>query len=75
MLEQLSAHLTPSLLEESQSIFSTLKLGQTVDSLSDELQALFTKAAQPYLISWLKYNPVTELKDPRTKKYVCSFCE
>ncbi|MGE7022484.1 alpha/beta hydrolase [Solibacillus cecembensis] len=70
ILEQLSAQLPPSLLEESQSIFSTLKLGQTVDSFNDELQSLFAKTAQPYLISWLKYNPVTELENANTKKYV-----
>ncbi|MEO4055644.1 alpha/beta fold hydrolase [Solibacillus sp. CAU 1738] len=70
ILEQLSAQLPPSLLEESQSIFATLKLGQTVDSISNELQSLFAKASQPYLMSWLKYNPVTELENAKTKKYV-----
>ncbi|MEG0385982.1 MAG: alpha/beta hydrolase [Solibacillus sp.] len=70
ILEQLSSQLPTSLLEESKSIFSTLKSGQRVDSFSNELQSLFAISAQPYLISWLKYNPMIELENANTKKYV-----
>ncbi|MEO7217493.1 MAG: alpha/beta hydrolase [Gemmatimonadaceae bacterium] len=43
-------------------ILDSLSAGKTVDSTPPVLAALFRLSVQPYLISWFRYNPVTELK-------------
>jgi len=44
------------------SIFGILKENRTVDSVPPYLYSLFRPSIQPYMISWLKYNPVEEIK-------------
>ncbi|MEB2299523.1 alpha/beta hydrolase [Lysinibacillus xylanilyticus] len=61
MLEQLKGQLTPELLKESTDTFASLKKGELVKDVSPELQSLFRSSIQPYMISWLKYNPANEL--------------
>ncbi|WP_153733295.1 hypothetical protein [Sporosarcina obsidiansis] len=70
LIEQLSAQLPANLLEESKNILTSLKAGKIVESMSKELQPFFSIPNQPYLISWIKYNPVDELEKVNTKKYV-----
>ena len=70
LIEQLSAQLPANLLEESKNILTSLKAGKIVESVSKELQPVFSIPNQPYLISWIKYNPVDELEKVNTKKYV-----
>ncbi len=43
-------------------IFNQLKKGNKVNNIPDELQMLFRKSIQPYMISWLKYDPAAEIK-------------
>ncbi|HLK30212.1 MAG TPA: alpha/beta fold hydrolase [Puia sp.] len=43
------------------SIFLSLKAGKKVDSVPAFLYSLFRPSVQPYMISWLKYNPVAEI--------------
>lgn len=43
-------------------MIDSLVLGKTVSSVDPSLQSLFRPSIQPYLISWFKYNPQTELK-------------
>lgn len=67
LLEQLSGQLPPKLLTETKNILDQLKQGKQVASVSTELQNLFRSSIQPYLISWLKYNPqeeIAKLKSP-----------
>lgn len=61
LLEQLEGQLPPTLKEETTTILATLKQGELVDKVSSDLQALFRPSVQPYMISWLKYNPAKEL--------------
>lgn len=61
LLEQLKVQLTPALLKESTDALASLKKGQQVKNVSQELQSLFRPSIQPYMISWLKYNPASEL--------------
>jgi len=68
--EQFSAELPANLLEESKNVLSSLKAGEIVESVSKELQPIFSIPTQSYLISWIKYNPVDELEKVDTKKYV-----
>jgi len=62
LLEQLSGQLTPAQTTEATTILAALKKGEQVQNVSAELQALFRPSVQPYMISWLKYNPAIELK-------------
>ncbi|MGN6265153.1 MAG: alpha/beta hydrolase [Ginsengibacter sp.] len=43
-------------------IFNQLKKGNRVNNIPEPLQMLFRKSIQPYMISWLKYAPATEIK-------------
>ncbi|MGA3600793.1 alpha/beta hydrolase [Lysinibacillus agricola] len=61
LLEQLKGQLSPQLLKESTDILASLKKGELVNNVSPDLQALFRSSVQPYMMSWLKYNPASEL--------------
>lgn len=52
----------PFLLEETNRVLSELKQGKTVEEFNLMLNSLFNKNVQPFLISWLKYNPQAEIK-------------
>jgi uncharacterized protein len=53
----------PAFVKKSiDSIFSVLKTNHRVDSVPSYLYSLFRPGIQPYMISWLKYNPATEIK-------------
>lgn len=43
-------------------IIDSLKNGNTVKKVDPILNSLFRASIQPYLISWFKYNPQTEIK-------------
>lgn len=61
LMDQLKVNLPENLLNESRDIISELKKGRTVEQISPELASIFRPSVQPYLISWLAYNPQTEL--------------
>lgn len=63
LLEQLEAQLPANLLKESKDIMEQLKQGKQVDTFSAELQSLFRKSVQPYMISWLQYDPAQLLSE------------
>jgi pimeloyl-ACP methyl ester carboxylesterase len=62
LLEQLEQQLPVNLLKESDEILVKLKQGEQVKYISTELQSLFRPSVQPYLISWLKYDPAKEIQ-------------
>ena len=43
-------------------ILDSLKIGKTVENVPKMLYSLFRPSVQPYMISWIKYNPQTEIK-------------
>jgi len=43
-------------------IFVSLKAGKEVDDVPQALYTLFRPSVQPYMISWIKYNPSEEIK-------------
>jgi fermentation-respiration switch protein FrsA (DUF1100 family) len=51
----------PALLTKANAIIASLVAGNTVGDVPKELAALFRPSVQPYLISWMKYDPTTEL--------------
>lgn len=59
--EQLKGKFPPSLLMESNKILDSLKAGKTIKVSSPELNMLFRPSVQPYMISWIKYNPSKEI--------------
>lgn len=52
----------PFLLDETKQILSELKKGNQVKLENAHLTSLFRESVQPYMISWLKYNPQTEIQ-------------
>ncbi|MEC1177886.1 alpha/beta fold hydrolase [Metasolibacillus meyeri] len=63
LLEQLSAQLPQPLLETVTTILVQLKKGEMVDDIPEDLSALFRPSIQPYLVSWLKYDPAIQLAE------------
>jgi pimeloyl-ACP methyl ester carboxylesterase len=57
--------LPDSVKQQIPVIFNLLKKGQQADQVPSELNMLFRKSIQPYLISWLKYSPQKEIKKLR----------
>lgn len=51
----------PNHLAETKKIIEKMKNGETVKDYSPELSGLFRPSVQPYIISWLKYSPKTEI--------------
>ncbi len=58
--EQL-ANEAKEIRDESHAITEELKKGNTVSNVSRGLAALFRPSVQPYLISWFKYDPASEI--------------
>jgi len=59
--EQLSSQ-PDSLRQQTSAIMDTLLQGKTVSNVDPSLNVLFRSSVQPYLISWFKYDPQTEIK-------------
>lgn len=59
--EQLETKLPPQLLEESNNILDSLKMGKTVSNINPNLAVLYRPSVQPYMISWIKYDPAIEI--------------
>jgi uncharacterized protein len=66
LLDQLKPKLTPDLWPECQRIINELRAGRRVAAAEAQLptemrDALFRDSVQPYLISWMKYDPGQEI--------------
>jgi uncharacterized protein len=75
LLEQLTPQVTSAQLEEIKRVLARLKIGETIPASSIQLPAqltaaLFRDSVQPYLISWLKYDPAQEIKKVSAKVLV-----
>lgn len=53
---------SPFLKEAADKSLATLKEGKTFENKNTMLESLFNETIQPYLISWIKYNPTVEIK-------------
>ena len=62
LTEQLSAQLPPDLLQTSKDILASLKKGELVEDVPESLYSIFRPSSQPYLISWMQYNPTELIK-------------
>lgn len=63
LMEQLEGQLSGKLLEETKIILEKLGRNEQVANISPELQSVFRPSVQPYLISWLAYNPSKEIQE------------
>jgi uncharacterized protein len=61
LLEQLKPQFTPELFKQTEEIINLLVAGQTLSSVPPQLQALFRPGIQPYMTSWLRYDPAKEI--------------
>lgn len=52
----------PFLKEELVKDFAILKKGETFENKNQMLQSIFKPSLQPYMISWIKYEPTVEIK-------------
>lgn len=59
--EQLST-LPATQREEADAILGQLAQGETVDDVSPELQQIFRPSVQPYLQSWMAYDPIAQVE-------------
>lgn len=59
--EQLKDKLPMQLLQESNRILESLKAGKTVANVSPTLVSIYRPSVQPYMISWIKYDPAQEI--------------
>ena len=60
LLDQIEAQ-SPNYKTESKKILDSLKKGKLVEDFSPALQSIFRKSIQPFLISWIKYDPAQEI--------------
>jgi alpha-beta hydrolase superfamily lysophospholipase len=60
--KQLKNQLPEPLFQESNKILDSLRMGKTVEKFNPVLASLYRLSVQPYLISWIKYDPTTEMK-------------
>ncbi len=65
ILNQVKSQLTPDLLKTTEHILDQLAAGKTVQSVPNELNMLLRPSAQPFLISWLRYDPSKEISKLR----------
>jgi len=61
ILEQVKQHFPPELLKKTEEILEQLAAGKTVASVPSELNLLLRPSIQPYMISWLRYDPAREI--------------
>jgi pimeloyl-ACP methyl ester carboxylesterase len=61
LLEQLKAQLPPDLMKTSEDIIRELSNGKTVETVPPALNIVFRPSVQPYMISWLRYDPAKEI--------------
>lgn len=69
-LEQIKAnpHNPKDLVESAETILKDLSVGKRTEDVPALLQALFRPSVQPYLISWMAYDPAAELTE-LTERY------
>lgn len=59
--EQLEKQLPEKFSEEARAVMDSLKAGKTVSKVSFPLLSVFRPSVQPYMISWIKYDPAKEI--------------
>jgi pimeloyl-ACP methyl ester carboxylesterase len=63
--DQLKTKIPPQLIQESNRILDSLRNGKTVSKMDQSLLFLYRPSVQPYMISWIKYDPSKEISKLR----------
>ncbi|MGJ5642283.1 alpha/beta hydrolase [Formosa sp. S-31] len=61
IMDQLQTN-APIYYEDAKRIFEVLKSGQTTTDYPPELKSIFNIEVQPFIASWMKYNPTEVIK-------------
>lgn len=61
IIEQVKSQFTPELLKATEDILNQLAAGKRVTAVPPELVVIFRPSVQPYLISWLSFDPAKEI--------------
>lgn len=61
LLKEQFKNLPPQLLAESNKIIDNLKVEKPISKVNPQLFSVFRPSLQPYLISWIKYDPALEI--------------
>lgn len=62
IIEEQLKEQSAKLAVEARGIMDSLISGYTVEKVSPQLSGIFNTSTQPYIISWFKYDPSTEIK-------------
>lgn len=62
ILEDQIAKQAPSFKQETHDYLQKLKNGETFELKNQMLASVFRESVQPYMISWIKYNPQEEIQ-------------
>ncbi|MBN2794051.1 MAG: alpha/beta hydrolase [Clostridia bacterium] len=62
IMDQLENQTDAATLAVVENIFKEMKQGQIVKDIAPQLQALVRESVQPFLISWMAYDPIEVLK-------------
>lgn len=63
LLEQLKAQLPPDLMQTAEDILNQLVSGKKVETVPPALNVVFRPSVQPYMISWLRFDPAKEIAE------------
>ncbi len=59
--DQLRRKLPDKIYDEAALVLDTLKMGQPANNISPYFYSLFRPSLQPYMISWIQYEPAIEI--------------
>jgi pimeloyl-ACP methyl ester carboxylesterase len=62
LIEEQMSRQPDAIKEAVQPILEKLRQGETVDEVPPMLASLFGKQIQPYMLSWMQYDPAKEIK-------------
>ncbi len=71
ILEQVKQQFSPDLLKKTEEILEQLAAGKTVAEVPSELNMLLRPSIQPFMISWLRYEPAREITKLRVPILDC----
>ncbi|KGP92203.1 alpha/beta hydrolase [Pontibacillus chungwhensis BH030062] len=63
LLDQLQRALPGELYEESKRIVEEIKKGEVVKDIPESLQSTFRPSVQPFLRSWMEYDPAKQIQE------------
>lgn len=62
LMQKQAEGLPEKLAQDSKRILASLRKGHFINDFPAELDSLYRLPVQPYLMSWIKYDPVMEIK-------------